>query len=253
MNKYPIFYIDCSQYEDGKKAENIDANITTLNNIVEGWKGATPLIIFDNIRNFKCGCDGRDGVYGKICKTVFFNECNKVISVDALFTFHKDNITKNGFDEANDDADHRLGISDYLNEFSISPLNLTREKESQDFILNCLNCFFDKTDLSSLKNNATFNSEKLWQEGNGWSGNLIREMLIHLQLVTIDAYQLKKFLKVLMGFCPKRMSIHVIAFHYPIFMASGLFRVGWNIKQQRIFMNGHINTSLNQKNTNHMT
>lgn len=170
--KFPIIYIDCAKYErpDWRNATD---DIETINHMVDGCDQVRPIVFFDNVRGFRCGCD----IYDKFEAAGFCGRCKKVVSVDTSFSFKDRNRTL-----------HKLFKQTYGNEFKISSLNLIRKEESEKYIKKVMDIIVDERTIELIK------ELDLWSI-NGWRTDMIREKLLQWQIVTIDAYQLKKILE----------------------------------------------------------
>ncbi len=163
-------YVDLSTYENGGTAKcgkcgelNVTSLLAKLGEIVEDASGINlaPVIIFDNIRSFSCGIEK---AYNEINSFVMngANKCHIVAGVDTLTaTTNRTYLGELAKDK------------NYTNVIKISSLNLDRESEAIEFIDNCLKiCQCDISDAQDL-----------------------REKLIQLKFVALDAYIIKKILK----------------------------------------------------------
>lgn len=191
----PIFYIDFSKYEKNRKT--IEEDIKKIKTILGNYNDR-PLFILDNIRGFFCGKKVTSAyeAYKKClnqikcriisCRDVEFNRFGNR-NYDLPFgekgkTIETHYQSKKG-KKAYKTKEYKKG--NYQNEISISSMNLSREKESQDFIGNCTEFFSNDISVSGVLNNFYSTDKKL---------NIaqLRDYLISLNLVTIDAYQLVK-------------------------------------------------------------
>lgn len=182
-----VFYIDLSKYESD--SFDCNADIERIKKILdkEAENEKPPLFIFDNVREFYCGINGDGGVYEKYNN--FLNSIGKyklIIGSDSLYSFNKMRVPV-FFEPSNIGTAEVLNVRDAINAVSgglpvrnvinIASMNLNREKESIEFIINC----------SMIDSNIEcYDKEK---------AEKLREKLIKLDFYTLDAYWLIKLLK----------------------------------------------------------
>lgn len=161
-------YIDLSRYENSDIS--VDGLIDNLKHILLLAKndGRTALFIFDCVRIFECGMEG---VYEKIGDFVNSADtnCKILTGADTLYTVSN--------------RRYKAGLTEfegYENRINISSANLDKVEESTNFIKNCVDCFF------SEKNTASTPAE-------------LRSLFINLEMVSIDAYIVKKILSVMIS------------------------------------------------------
>lgn len=190
----PIFYIDFSKYEKNRKT--IEEDIKKIKTILANYNDR-PLFILDNIRGFLCGSSVTEA-YDEYKKLLDLIKCRIISCRDVEFNrfgnrnydlpFGKNGETKDICEERNNGTVYKTKKyeeGNYQNEISISSMNLSREKESQEFIGNCTEFFYDDIGEGVLANFYNRIDKKL---------NIahLRDYLISLNLVTIDAYQFVK-------------------------------------------------------------
>lgn len=163
-------YIDMARYENNGTVRlaygtelTVDGLLDKLGSIVglANKDNKAPVIIFDNVRSFVCGLED---VYNRITSFINnrSNKCWIVTGVDTLIAATN---RKYCGDLANWEKN-------YENVIKISSLNLDRERESEEFIGNCIDIF--KCNKRDPKD--------------------VRDQLIDLRFVALDAYNLKEIL-----------------------------------------------------------
>lgn len=163
----PIFYIDISKYENEFGKDKIDSELATIREIVGDFsangKSIQPLFIIDNIRTFQCGINY---IY-KLVNGFLHDEIKNyklIIGCDTLYTFN-----------LNQEEEIPFHDKSSVTTFNISSMNLTREKESLEFIINSLKLDGKSADINDAKK--------------------IRDRLLELNFYTMDAYWLLKVIK----------------------------------------------------------
>lgn len=184
----PIFYIDFAKYER-KKLRNVTEDINNIKNILDKSSGC-PLFILDNIRGFVCG---QQDVYQQFSDKLFSNcKCKIIASRDVEFNRLSNRICEMPFGKTGKYENFEYKNGDYMDEISITSLNMNRDKEVEDFIENAVHFFVqeDKCILNTGKLACFFNKKKLKVAE-------LRKFLADLSIFTLDAYQFKQLLLII--------------------------------------------------------
>lgn len=176
--KFPVFYLDISKYENEFDSNSIYSDFDTIYEIINDYYpdknySPAPLIILDNVREFHCGINE---VYSQINDFLKFRikSYKLIVGCDALYTL-------------NSDQQYKLPFQRVKSVINIASMNISREKESIDFIKNCL-----------LLNDKSITDVKAIES---------REKLIKLNFYMLDAYWLLKILKQTKNFTTDSINI----------------------------------------------
>lgn len=198
LKDVPIFYINFTKYE-GKyegMTETIEGDIKEIINILPSEGSNTekpPLFILEGIRGFYFGQN--ETIYNSYVEFLRNRSCKIIASRDIDFnrlTSRKYDLPFFGTSQESRRDDQNYN---YQNRLSITSLNITRQKESLDFIKDCVYLFEKIDDLNLCRESLRYYFSQQYQDRDDFLAESFYNKLRKLSIYTLDAYQLRLILK----------------------------------------------------------
>ena len=175
------FYIDVAMYEkiDGANwEEHLKKNISEIEEMVKASPNLSPFVIVDGIRDFACG---KLWIYDILNEMLDRLKFYRVVGVDTDFT--NNSVQKRIY--------NRLAPNTFKYFIRISSMKLDKEKESKEFIGDCID-IFGKED-PTIAQYSRDDVVKLYDTFNNFD------------LISLDAYWLVSILKNIKNYAPQNL------------------------------------------------